>query len=112
MPRHPNDIVERLWRGAADPTNPRLVPVERRGIVTDIPVDVEERMRRELYITREMVPAIGGEAVTINGQRVDLERAAYYRCACCAAVQPHSPPDRPRDGWRSPAFAVPTMDIA
>ena len=70
MPRHPNDTVERLWRGAADPTKPRFVPVELRGLVTEIPADIEERMH------------------------------------------PRSPPDRPRDGWRSPAFAVPTMGIA
>ena len=98
MPRHPNDIVEQLWCGAADPTKPRYVPVERCGIVTDIPADVEERMRRELYTTPEMVPAIGREAVTTNGQPVDLERAAHYRCAGCAEVQPHSAPDRP-GGW-------------
>ena len=35
--RHDNDTVERLWPGAADPKDPRFVPLELRDVVADMP---------------------------------------------------------------------------
>ena len=115
--RHPNDTVERLWPGATDPTNPRFVPLELRDVVADIPADIEQQLRRELYGTGEMIRTDGRrKATTINpstepddletalvwrkcqwaarqlvSQRQDAERAAHdaihYTCAVCRKVR-------------------------
>ena len=79
--RHPNDTVERLWPGANDPTNPRFVPLELRDVVADIPADIENKLRRELYTTGEIVRTVGRKAVTVNpsAEPDDFETALVWR---------------------------------
>ena len=80
--RHPNDTVERLWPGATDRNDPKFVPLELHDAVADIPADIENRLRQELYTTGEMILTDGRKAThTLNpaADLDDLEMALVWR---------------------------------
>lgn len=112
MPRHPNDTIERLHPGAADPTSPWFVPIAVRAEFAAIPDEVTRKLARRARSTtgavhrgsREIIPSrsereydeflhilkVQHAEMTARTRELQAERAAYdrrnYTCQACSTV--------------------------